>query len=567
MKALLASPRIPALAAVLATLLTATSLSSGLATEDLLFRVAAQRELSLANVNLYDAEEVAGGVDAARRVGTLPWLTPESFHISFWRPLASLTHWIDYRLLPGPAWRLHLESLLVYALLAVAAALLYRRTLAPPWIAGIAALLYAVDDAHGPAVGWLANRHAVLGAALGTLALWLHDRWRREGARASGVLSVVALGLALASSELAIAALLYVVAHALTLDPARGPRRLLAIAPAALVSGVWFWRMRALGHGSSGSGTYLDPAREPLLFLAALPERLGTLLLGQLAAPPADTWHVVGGSARALMALGGFAAAAALAWALAPRWRSSAAARFFALGAALSLLPCAATFPSDRLLYFAGLGGSALVALVLGELVAGARRLGVALLAPPLALLHAGVAPVLLPFRTLRMTEIHRDMIRASDSAYAQVRAKDERLIAVNSPDYYFCKMLRELRWTRGHPDAPPLLCLAGTLAPVRVTRLDPNALEVRPQRGFLDAPFNRTYRSRSQPMSVGESVFVGTAQVVVTAVDDGGAPTAAQFRFIYPLESDKLRFVVWDGGEYRAWTPPPPGAAVVISP
>jgi hypothetical protein len=565
----LASPRLPIFAALLAALLTASSLGMGLATEDYLFRAAVQRPLTLDDVNLYDAEDVAGGVALARRLGSLPWLTPDEFRISFWRPLASLTHFVDYRLWPGPTWRFHLESVLCYALLAAVVALLYRRILGASWVAGAAALMYAVDDAHGPAVGWLANRHAVLGALLGALALWLHDRWRRDGSHASALLSWISLAAALAASELAISAVLLIAAHAATLDPAARARRFLPALPALAIGVAWAIFTRALGHGATASGTYLDPLREPGAYLAALPERAGTLLLGQLAAPAADTWHLVGPAARTGLALGGWLAFAAVLVALAGRLRRGPEARFLALATLLALLPIAGTFPSDRLLFFAGIGATGLVALVLGRALAAAhrRQLPLTLLASLLLIVHALVAPLSLPVRTLKMAELHRDFVRASDSAYAAIRAPDELLIVMNAPDYYFCKMLRELRWTRGHADAVPLLCVAGTLAPTEVTSLDPNAFEVRPAHGFLDRPFNRTYRGRTHPMRQGESVFTGSAQIVVTAVSDDGAPEAASFRFVYPLESDKLRFVAWKAGSYAPFSPPLPGQSVVLAP
>jgi hypothetical protein len=284
---------------------------------------------------------------------------------------------------------------------------------------------------------------------------------------------------------------------------------------------------------------------------------------------------VVSARTQLLLAAGGFALAAALGWLLAPRLRHSPELRFFALGSALALLPLTTTFPSDRLLYFVVIGAMPLVATVIcgwldrsQELRTGAaRRRALALLGPALVVVHAVVAPARLPFRTLRMADYHAELVRASDSAYGVVRSPDEILVAVNAPDFYFCKMLREVRWTRIDPGAVSIQCLAGTLAPTRVMRLDPNAIEVTPAFGFLERPFNRTYRSPRHPMKPGDSVFVGSAQIVVTAVDARGAPTSATFRFVYPLESEKLRFVAWRDGVYVPFVPPAIGQSVVLDP
>ena len=76
---------------------------------------------------------------------------------------------------------MHAHSLVWLALALFGAALVYRRLLGATWVAGLATLLYAVNDTHGPAVGWIANRNAVIAIALALPVLWLHDRWRRDG--------------------------------------------------------------------------------------------------------------------------------------------------------------------------------------------------------------------------------------------------------------------------------------------------------------------------------------------------------------------------------------------------
>jgi len=76
---------------------------------------------------------------------------------------------------------MHLQSLLWFAGAVVAAAVFYRRLLLPVWVAGLAALLFAIDDAHGMPAVWLANRNASIGVFFGLVALIAHDGWRRDG--------------------------------------------------------------------------------------------------------------------------------------------------------------------------------------------------------------------------------------------------------------------------------------------------------------------------------------------------------------------------------------------------
>src|SRR5512140_947161 len=112
--------------------------------------------------------------------GVVPWWTFPTIRLSFWRPLSALTHWVDYLLWPQSSVLMHLQNLFWLGALVAATALLYRRFLGTPWVAGLAALFFALDDAHGLPAGWIANRNALVAGFFGVLVLLVHDRWRRE---------------------------------------------------------------------------------------------------------------------------------------------------------------------------------------------------------------------------------------------------------------------------------------------------------------------------------------------------------------------------------------------------
>ncbi|MCA1662772.1 MAG: hypothetical protein LC659_00595, partial [Myxococcales bacterium] len=87
--------------------------------------------------------------------GVLPWWTDPEVKLAFWRPLSALTHVVDWRVWPRSPAAMHVHSLLWFALALIAVAAFYRRFFAAfggggAWAAGLAILLYAVDDAHGP---------------------------------------------------------------------------------------------------------------------------------------------------------------------------------------------------------------------------------------------------------------------------------------------------------------------------------------------------------------------------------------------------------------------------------
>ncbi len=223
----LGSPRIGLLAAALAGVLTLPSLGNGLGIDDHLYRARAMegwdagrsaRDLfSFANPDRPD--EVRRQIDQ----GELSWWAAPRLRWRFLRPLPLLLHHLEFKWLErGGAWLMHLHSVLWMAALAAVAAVLFRRLLEPGWVAGLAALLYAVDDGHGFAVGWLANRCMLMAAVLAIGTLLAHDAWRRRGWRAGAILAPVTLALTLLCSEESLAIAGFLLAHVVVLDPVQG---------------------------------------------------------------------------------------------------------------------------------------------------------------------------------------------------------------------------------------------------------------------------------------------------------------------------------------------------------
>ena len=183
---------------------------------------------------------------------------------------------------------MHLESVLLYGLLVFVVTHLYRQTLTPMWVAGLAALLFAVDDSHGQSVAWISARNSLLATIFGSLALIAHDRWRNRGWKAGAFLGPLAFMLSLLSKEMGAAFGGYVAAHVAFLDKNPWRTRIGALAPYVVVVLGWRLLYRALGYGVSASGMYVDPLAEPANFAAAVVERAPAMILGLWAQPPAD---------------------------------------------------------------------------------------------------------------------------------------------------------------------------------------------------------------------------------------------------------------------------------------
>jgi len=69
----------------------------------------------------------------------------------------------------------------------------------------------------------------------------------------------------------------------------------------------------------------------------------------------------------------------------------------------------------------------------------------------------------------------------------------------------------------------------------------------------------------RAPPDAVGERVVLTGMTATVTAITADGRPAEAAFRFDVPLEDASLRWLWWQDGEFRPFTPPAVGQTLEI--
>jgi hypothetical protein len=547
----LASRRMPLVAAMIATVLTLPALLSGEALDDLFHRALLRPEgpvaVATSDHGIFGfLDQNHARTDALKDLGMFPWWTGEHTRISFFRPLAELTHRADYALWPNSSAAMHLHSLVWAALLVFAVGVFYRRVLGHTVIAGLATLLYAIDDAHGLPIGWIANRNAILAALFGVLALSAHDRWRRGGQRGWAPVAFALLALSLCSAEAGIATTAYLFAHALFLDPAHGWRKLLVLAPyGALVVG---WRSIAtlLGYGADGSALYIDPVRTPLRFLEAVFVRAPVLLSAQWGPIPSEVDGAMhASSSRLVEVLLAIMVIALVAWAIVPKLRGDAVSRFFALGMVLSVLPISATFPSDRLLFFVGIGAMGLLGRALPLLLADrhgsrARRIGI-----PLVGVHLCLAPIALPLRSYE-PKVMANLLDPCTEVPADPAISGQRLIVVNGVDS--CTAYIPLRAAVDGTRAPiNAQTLASGVAPMKLTRVTDKSLLVERDAGWFITTFEMVFWDPDHRWSIGETREQGGMRAEIREITRDGRPRAVLFTFDVPLEDASVRWMKID--------------------
>lgn len=499
-------------------------------------------------------------------IGLLPWWTDPHVRGAFWRPVTSATHLLDYALWPNSSVLMHAHSVLWLGAMVAAVALLFRRFL-DPRLAALAALLYAIDDARGMPVGFLANRNAMMATFFGALALLAHDRWRRGEGWVHAAAGPLLLSLSLLSGEIGVATIAYLLAYAVFIDRARAGRRWGAMVPYAAVIIAWRVAWRAMGFGIEGVDPYVDPLAEPLRFVGAMLVRAPALLLGQWFLPPSDVTMALSEAQFKAYAFVAAVILAIIGWLMGRRLPRGRPTGFWALGMALSIPPVCAVFSSDRLLSFVGIGAAALIAQFFSVM----RRLPQPRLAKVLAgvmvAVHGVIAPLGLALRAgfpAGPPAIFEQLLVRTP---LDESAEGQDLILVNAPSVFHAGFLPLMRDVEGLPVPRHTRALAPGFPAVLVHRPDAKSLEIQPENGYLYWVFDRLFRSRSRPLRLGDRVHLtGMAARIVESTADG-RPARVRFEFEVPLEDASLRWLQWREGDFVPFMPPRAGESIELRP
>lgn len=509
--------------------------------------------------------------------GVLPWWTYEKVKAAFWRPLASITHWLDYILWPDTPALMHFHSILWYGAFVIAVAFFYCRFAAAAFLAGLAALLFAVDDAHGMPAGFIANRNALMATLFGVLTIIAHDKWRRDNWRTGMFAGPVLLAISLLSAEAGISTCAYLAAHMLFIDRGTWRKRIASMVPYVAVIVVWRFFWTYLDYGMENVGVYVDPVTEPLRFASTLKDRAPFLLLGQLALPPSDItmflppWYSIPIWRGALVFLAIFAVV------LTPFLRRDKTARFWAIGMLLSIIPICAAFPHDRLLTFVGIGAMGLVAQLLCAVFGKTQwrpknflwRIPATVLGTVFILVHLIISPPVLMARAAYPVMMPKKIVdKFMVNGPLDDSIENQDLIIVNPP-LAFIAIISPLIWeSNNYPMPRRLRVLTSSLfRPVKIYRHDANTIVVQPEYGYYAWVLDALFRDKKHPFSIGDCVELTGMTVEIIELTDDDRPAKAAFKFAVPLEDPSLRWLQYKNGSFVPFIPPAVGESVILPP
>ncbi|MBM4342874.1 MAG: hypothetical protein FJ100_05810 [Deltaproteobacteria bacterium] len=509
-----------------------------------------------------------------------PWYAHPELRVRFLRPLSSALTYLDHTAFADCPWVAHAISIALYALVVAGVATLLLRTLGPG-LGGLAAVLYAVDDAHTIPAAWLANRNALVAAApaiWGTVA-WL--RWRQDGWGAGRVWAVAGFALGLAGGETALSALALPVCFELSGAGSPGSRplqRLRALWPLLAMAVVYALSYKALGYGASHSGAYLDPVRETGPYLAAAGLRIPGLLGVMAFNAPIEITVAMPGSMWWFAAVG-LAGVATVALLVRRAWAALDAEAqrhlpWLVLGSLLALVPVAATFPAGRLLTVASIGGAAAVAVAIGSpLPVLARAAGLAVQRASIAVrgtawilvaLHVVLAPLAFFGGTLVLGWASRAV---AGPAYREGldAAAGKTAIFPAVPDVMgIYGLLWRVAYKQPAPSRWRALGLA--LHDIELRVIDAHTVELRTVQGvLLETEAEQIMRGPRDLFEPGDRVEINDMTVTVLQTDGQGHPTRLAFRFDRPIDDPDHVWLQWKDGRLRRMELPRDGLWVLL--
>lgn len=504
-----------------------------------------------------------------RDAGVFPWWSDPELRLSTLRPVASLTTWLDVRVFgpdPRPA---HVHTLVWWIVMLVVVSRLLLRVLPTRW-ALVALALYALDECHAQPLAWLANRNAILVTVFGIAAVDAHVRWREAGAPRSRAGSVVAMAVAFACGEAALAGVAFIVAY----EIAQGRRaRWVSTWPLAVVVIAWAVVHTAWGYGASFSGIYVDPLAEPLAWAAAAVERGPILAADLVFATPTGLLALGGRGLLAQQLVGVVALAVGALWLRRMAARGSgerlARLRWFAWAAVLALVPMVSAFVSARLLVMPAIAAHVvLAAAILDGVDAGTATGWAARARMALAAVLLVAHGILAPWWCAREISDLRTFSAAVDRAArdAPIRPGDRVVVlaVVDPATLLYPQLIRALD---RRPPPASWIVLSASPGRHRLTRLDRHTLELEIPGGMLRSHVEQMFRRADRLPRTGETITLDEVTAEVRDVDAEGAPTRVRFGFTVPLDDPSWAFLLATPAGFVRYPLGPSGVAVDLPP
>ncbi len=516
--------------------------------------------------------------------GFLPWWTDPEFKVRFFRPVTSVSIFVDYMVWRDWAPGYHITSLTLFGALLALTYRLYRNLGVPAPAALWSLAFLAFEDSAVVPVGWIANRNTLLAALFVVATILMIHRYRRSANRWYLFAAVACFALACGSKESGLVAMPIVALYLFLFDgpSATGARlvpsetALAACRRTARSPVLWGFAVLACvyvaGYVLAGYGTragqYATPwldTGEYLYRLAVLvPLGLANLLLGL----PTD---ILFGRPQWIAPAVGIAVPLLLAVLVivARALRGSRPAAFAIGWALLSFPPEAGVDLFDRLFLGAGVGTALLMGLFVGSLLPlreriASRRyaslaLGAFFILSDTALSIVGTAARSIAWNALAAS----DRSAAANAELDRPPPPGQTAILVNGPSSMLGWSFLPT-WSVLHADSTTrAFALQFGRRPLVWTRDGDRTMTLTSESSpFLSEHFERLFFGRQPMPSAGTTYETAECTATVMATEPGGVRTV-RFEFQKSLDDPLYRFLAWQDGRLARMVPPAVGATI----
>ncbi len=607
----LSSRWFPFIAVFFGLLLTFSSIWSGWFTDDYWHRVGyndlPEIEQTLGDYSLtrltgpmraysfFKGEEE--NINLVKNQGMIPWWVDAKSHVCLWRPIAGLLLDIDYSFWPQSSGLMHLHSLIWFAALIFITSLLFRNIMGAVWASGLAALLFALDDSHAWPVVFLANRHTLLAVFFGALSVWSFDHWRKKDEWQWCVVYILTFTFSILSSEGGIAVLAFYMSYLLFIDNKCISSKIRALVPIILIIVIWRIVYNVLGYGAIGNELYIDPVREPIIFIGTVMERLPILILGLLGLPPSMLYIVLSEQAILVYCIAAYLILFSLAWITFPLWKRCKVSHFWVCAMIMACIPLCSAFPGNRNLGLPGIGALGLIAQLCYNFIqqrrilikSSFRKFSIWCLMVLGFVIHLIIYPAILggtpfAFKILQQAINHTVKFSEWDD---QIKSKDA--IFINTPNSLFFSFCTPFRIMNDMPIPKHIRILSPGREPIQIKRIDDKTLSVKPDLGFLppvdvnlkenptlfdhynpnnaDKKLERLLLRRDTEFNVGQQVNLDGVRIEIVSITEDKRPLEVRYYFERSLEDDSMVWYFWDmkHWKFEPFTLPQIGETMVV--
>lgn len=495
----------------------------------------------------------------ARKLGWFPWWVGDDLRYQHWRPVSEAVLYAQFATWGRSPLGYRVVGLALYALGVLSVLAFFRIISRDEKLARWATLVFAVMAGHAIPAVFISAQSDVLALSLIAGCLALAASFVRSGGWPSIAVCVVLYALALGTKE---ACLPVCVLPALfSMMPWERPgartRALAATAVLLLVGLVWLGCYASGGFGAN-TLAMLDPLRDPVTYLAALPGR-AVVLLSSLVIPLNPFAFYLRPRGEPYIYVYCAIGLSALILLIRSVWRHDRGRRGVApmllwMAPFIPLLVC--TVPDDRIMVLPSIGFAFVVGAWITRGPTDGRRHRSGLAIVWFVVIQAAAA--LGATQVIRFIETDsKASLEAAVVGFGRPLASGDRIFFVN--DTLDSRVLFTQLHIEALTDVPDVKAayLSDSENP-EVHRVDERTLRIEDDaEGLLASFIGMMGTSRDRPKRVGDTFDAGEFTARVVSVADGRV-TAVDLRFRRPLDCDAYRFY-WSSGldAPERWEPP----------